>query len=69
MTQRTTALEHAFEMAKSGRFARVSEIIRSLEQHGYDGGQIYGRLLRRQLNDLIKAARNGSVRSTSHGEL
>jgi hypothetical protein len=52
-----TALERAFQLARSGSVAGLTEIIRSLERDGYSATQIEGPLLRRQLTDLIKAAR------------
>jgi LmbE family N-acetylglucosaminyl deacetylase len=58
MEQRMTALERAFQLARSGRVAGVTDIITLLNREGYYGSQIEGRLLKRQLADLIKAARN-----------
>jgi len=58
MDQKMTALERAFQLAKSGRVAKVSEIGLTLRREGYQADQIEGRLLRRQLGDLIKAARS-----------
>jgi hypothetical protein len=57
MDQRMTALERAFQLAKSGRVATLSDIITSLKRDGYSADQIDGPLLKRQLTDLIKAAR------------
>lgn len=56
-----TALERAFQLARSGRVAGLSEIVTSLNREGYSASQIEGRLLKRQLADLIKAARNGGA--------
>jgi hypothetical protein len=64
MDQRLTALERAFQLARSGRVAGISEIVTSLNREGYAASQIEGRLLKRQLADLIKAAREASVDST-----
>jgi hypothetical protein len=58
MEYRKTALERAFQLARSGRVAQVTDIITLLNREGYYGSQIEGRLLKRQLADLIKAARN-----------
>jgi hypothetical protein len=58
MDQKLTALERAFQLAKSGRVAEVSEIATSLKREGYQADQIEGPLLKRQLADLIKAARS-----------
>jgi hypothetical protein len=62
-----TALERAFQLARSGSVAGLTDIIRSLERDGYSAGQIEGPLLRRQLTDLIKAARAGGTSSDRRG--
>jgi hypothetical protein len=58
MDQKMTALERAFQLAKSGHVADLTEIASALRREGYKDDQIEGRLLRRQLADLIKAARS-----------
>jgi len=63
MDQKMTALERAFQLARSGRVAGLTEIVTSLNREGYSANQIEGRLLKRQLADLIKAARKTSVDS------
>jgi hypothetical protein len=63
MDQKMTALERAFQLARSGTVAGLTEIISSLNREGYSGSQIEGRLLKRQLADLIKAARKASLDS------
>ncbi len=55
-----TALERAFQLARSGSVASLTEIVSSLNREGYSGNQVEGRVLKRQLADLIKAARNAS---------
>jgi hypothetical protein len=57
MLQRMTAMERAFDLARSGRFATLAEIMKSLSHEGYSADQIEGPLLKRQLTDLIRAAR------------
>jgi hypothetical protein len=57
MDQTKTALERAFELAKSGRFTRVSDIKRAISDEGYSATQLQGRTLSRQLGELMKAAR------------
>jgi hypothetical protein len=57
MDQRMTALERAFQLARSGTVAGLTDIITSLKRDGYPASQIEGPLLKRQLADLIKAAR------------
>ena len=51
-----TALERAFELARTGRFTNVEEIIRRLRQEGHRSDQVMGPVLRRQLRDLIADA-------------
>ncbi len=55
-----TALERAFQLARSGRVAGLTEIITSLKRDGYSANQIEGPALKRQLAALIKAARKES---------
>lgn len=54
-----TALERAFQLARSGRVAGLTDIVTSLKRDGYSASQLEGPLLKRQLADLIKAARKG----------
>ena len=63
MDQKMTALERAFQLARSGSVAGLTEIVASLNREGYSANQIEGRLLKRQLADLIKAARKTTVDS------
>jgi hypothetical protein len=63
MDQKMTALERAFQLAKSGEVAGLTDIVTSLNREGYSGSQIEGPLLKRQLSDLIKAARKVNVGS------
>jgi hypothetical protein len=60
MDQKMTAMERAFQLARSGSVAGVAEIATSLNREGYHGNQIEGPVLKRQLADLIKAARKTS---------
>jgi hypothetical protein len=69
MDQRMTALERAFQLARSASVAGLTEIIRSLERDGYSATQIEGPLLRRQLTDLIKAARTGGTSADRRSNL
>ena len=52
-----TALERAFQLARSGQVSQLKEIVSALRREGYSPDQIQGRALRRQLADLIKTAR------------
>lgn len=56
MNYRLTALERAFEMARSGQFVSVAEIKKQLIAEGFSAAQITGGALSRQLKDLIRAA-------------
>jgi hypothetical protein len=52
-----TTLERAFQLARSGQVSGLAEIVKALRREGYSPDQRQGRALRRQLADLIKAAR------------
>ena len=57
MDGKVSALERAFQLARSGRLATVDDIKKQLRQEGYDVSSEYdGSSLRSQLRDLIKAA-------------
>jgi hypothetical protein len=57
MGYKMTALERAFQLARSGQVSKIAEIVGSLKRDGYSTDQIQGPVLRRQLMDLIMAAR------------
>ena len=57
MDHTVTALERAFQLAKSGDYTSVSDIKKRLGAEGYSVAQITGRVLSKQLDALIKAAR------------
>jgi hypothetical protein len=57
MDHRMTALERAFDLARSGQVSGLSEIVAALRREGYSRDQIEGPVLRRQLTSLIKTAR------------
>jgi len=63
MDQKMTALERAFQLARSGRVAGLTEIVTSLNREGYSASQTEGPVLKRQLSGLIKAARKASADS------
>lgn len=48
-----SALERAFELARSGAFATVSDVKRALRAEGYGDEQVTGPQLRRQLREII----------------
>lgn len=57
MKPNTTALERAFELARSGKFANVSEVKSVVAREGYPMNQLEGPALTKQLRALIKAHR------------
>jgi hypothetical protein len=57
MDARKTALERAFEIARTGRWERVEDIRRQLLQEGYNYRQVEGPLLGRQLIEAARLAR------------
>ena len=57
MDQNLTALERAFQLARSGRVNGLEEIRKALKREGYDDGQLQGRQLKSQLQKLIADAR------------
>jgi hypothetical protein len=58
MDSKVTALERAFQLARSGRMTTLDDIKKQLKQEGYDERVVAdgGRLLMTQLRELIKAA-------------
>ena len=52
-----TALQRAFQLARSGEVAALPEIVAALKGEGYSAVQIEGPSLRRQLTGLIDTAR------------
>jgi hypothetical protein len=56
MDHNVTALERAFELAKSGECTSVADLRKRLKAEGYSQQKIVGRSLFRQLEALIKAA-------------
>ena len=49
-----TAIERAFDLARSGKFKTVLAIRRELSREGYSTIQIAGPILMRQLRDAMK---------------
>lgn len=56
MDQNKTALERAFELARSGTVKSVPELRAKISREGYVAGQIEGATLSRQLRNLIGKA-------------
>lgn len=61
MDQNKTALERAFELARSGRYPTVESIRRAIGAEGYLQNQIQGPGLTRQLRELIVAASTDDI--------
>jgi hypothetical protein len=63
-----TVLERAFEIAVSGEVVSLRQLARALRAEGYDATEIVdaGRVLRRQLNELMAAAQPSAGGSTLH---
>jgi hypothetical protein len=56
MDPNLSALERAFQLARSGQVSNVEDIRKRLKQEGYDANAVYaGQSLNTQLRDLIKA--------------
>ncbi|SDH21767.1 hypothetical protein [Pelagibacterium luteolum] len=66
MDHNITALERAFELAKSGRYQTNSEIKKVLKSEGYSTAQVTGTVLMRQLRELM--AENFKRGHSSRGE-
>ena len=56
MDIKKTALERAFELARSGSSPTVAIIKKRLDREGYASSQVQGRELAKQLKALIQAA-------------
>ena len=54
---RPSAIERAFELAKSGRFDSLATILRVLKGDGYYDVETTGPALRRQLKKIMRLAR------------
>lgn len=59
MSPRPSTLERAFELAKSGEYANISEIRLQVSSEGYHDAttQLYGRTLASQIRKICKAAK------------
>jgi hypothetical protein len=55
MDHRTTVLERAFALAKSGSCTSVPDIKKQLRREGYSVAQIVGKSLSKQLQTLLRA--------------
>jgi hypothetical protein len=53
----TSAIERAFQIAKSGNVIDVTELKKILKKEGFGAAQVAGRSLAKQLKSAIKTAR------------
>jgi hypothetical protein len=60
MDPNITALERAFQLARSGRYGSIGDIRKRLSDEGYAGYLIRGPVLMAQLRALIREARAAS---------
>ena len=65
MDQNTTALERAFQLAKSGELATVEAIRSRLKAEGYSVSQIVGKALIKQLRAAAYEAKGGLTDANS----
>jgi hypothetical protein len=63
MKNGVTALERAFEIARSGEVAGIEELRSALKQEFYGLGQIEGPALLKQLRAIIRKARESDIAS------
>lgn len=68
MDRSRTALERAFDLAKSGACTSVDDLKRCLRLEGYRINQIIGRTLARQLRTLIAEARGLPIPQPAKGQ-
>lgn len=63
MDHSVTALERAFQLAKSGKCNSLADLKKQLHAEGYSVAQITGRTLAKQLVVLIKTARRHMLKT------
>lgn len=61
MNFRPTALERAFELARSGDYASVSDVKDQLKLEGFSAAQVTGPSLTKQLRELCVASAAAKV--------
>jgi hypothetical protein len=64
MESKVTALERAFQLARSGRMTKIDDIKKRLKREGYDERVVTegGRSLTQQLRELIRTS-GGTLKS------
>ena len=64
MRPNVTAVESAFDLAKSGRCETTQDIVKVLKAEGYPTDQVVGQMLLQQLRQMIREyTRVGTSRS------
>jgi hypothetical protein len=64
MDMHKTALERAFDIARSGRCIGIPDLIKCLDHEGYQTHQIEGTYLKKQLLCLIEEAKSAHTLRT-----
>jgi hypothetical protein len=68
MNSKPTAIERAFQLAKSGRYASVANLRKTLEAEGYPKEHFSGPTMRKQLEGLIRSAQGSQNARGAKGE-
>lgn len=68
MRQDKTALERTFELARTGKYATVTDLKRAVAAEGYGLAQITGGALAKQLRQIIAAHRGTGQPVASAGD-
>jgi hypothetical protein len=63
-----TTLERAFELARSGKYRTIRELIRELSSEGYSAEQVEGKQVRTQLLRLVRAPKAEGDPVAENGE-
>jgi hypothetical protein len=63
MDPNKSAIERAFELARSGRFEGTDNIKDQLKHEGYSQDQLFGSALLKQLRGLIREAKRTAKQS------
>jgi hypothetical protein len=61
MLSDNTPLVRAFQLAQSGRFATIDDVLKALKTEGYAIAQVNGPSMRKQLKLIIDTARPKAV--------
>jgi hypothetical protein len=63
-----TTLERAFELARSGKYRTIRELIQQLSSEGYSAEQVEGKQVRTQLLRLVRAPKAEGDPVAENGE-